>query len=81
MRPFRLTDIPISLTFNPFQSEFASLIVVIPTVQQNKGSGKVQTARSGRVKLLFEVRVTRQDKGIGKALHQVTILKGTKEIA
>jgi hypothetical protein len=76
MCPLRLTDIPISLTFKPSKSQFVSFIIVAPTVQQDKGAGEEQTARSGRAQA--EGCVTQENKVIWKGLHRRTILKGTE---
>jgi len=75
--PFRLTDSPISLTFNPSESEFFSLTLALPPLSGIKVMAKSKRLEADGSKLSFEVRVTQEGNVIGKGLHRGTILKGT----
>ena len=63
-----MTDIPISLTFNPSPCEFVPLIH-----PQDKGIGEGKRLEVHGRKLLFEVCVTNGSEGIWKGLHVGTI--------
>jgi len=75
--PFRLTDIPVSLTFNPSESDSLSFILLSLTVPQEEGGGKNERLEANGSKELLEGCITHEDRVSREVFHPRTIRKDT----